>query len=68
MNGIGSISKETLDTASEIYNQLRKVGIVIETADILIAAWCIENYCVLVTNNEKHFAVITQLNIENWVQ
>ena len=68
VNGIGSISKETLDIASPIYNHLRNGGIVIEAADILIAAWCIENSCTLVTNNEKHFTNIAQLNIENWIK
>ena len=51
INGIGKITRETLDIASSIYNQLRKTGSIIESNDILIAAWCIQNDCILVSNN-----------------
>jgi tRNA(fMet)-specific endonuclease VapC len=68
VNGIGAISKEVLDIASSIYNDLRKGGTVIETTDILIAAWCIENRCILVTNNKKHFTNIAELSVENWLE
>ena len=67
VNGITPISKEVLDIASQIYNSLRKEGIMIETADILIAAWCIENGCTLVSNNTKHFSNI-DLDVENWLE
>jgi predicted nucleic acid-binding protein len=68
VNGIGSISKEVLDIASSIYDILRKNGTIIETSDILIAAWCIRNGYILVSNNKKHFINIDKLNVENWFE
>jgi tRNA(fMet)-specific endonuclease VapC len=38
----------------------------IDNQDILIAGIALENNLVLVTNNEKHFARIPNLIIENW--
>jgi len=64
--GIGIIDKNTMDIASIIFIKLKKRGIVIDDADILIAAWCIQNGYVLVTNNKKHFENIDDLKIENW--
>jgi predicted nucleic acid-binding protein len=66
--GIDSINKETLDIAILIYSQTRKIGLVIEDADILIAACCIQNNYILVTNNTKHFEDIENLQVENWMQ
>jgi len=37
-------------------------------ADILIAAFCIINGYTLVTNNEKHFRDIEELDYTNWVE
>jgi predicted nucleic acid-binding protein len=68
VNGIGPISKEVLDIASSIYDNLRKNGVVIETADLLIAAWCIKNNCTLISNNKKHFNRIDLLTVENWLE
>ena len=64
--GIAEFSRNILDKAAEIYATLRKNGIIIDDADIFIAAICIENGLVLVTNNEKHFENINGLEIENW--
>jgi tRNA(fMet)-specific endonuclease VapC len=36
-------------------------------ADIMIAAVALSNNLILVTNNEKHFNRIPDLNIENWL-
>jgi len=65
--GIGIIDKGTMDIASNIFVKQQKRGIVIDGADILIAAWCIQNDCILVTNNIKHFNKIEDLKFENWV-
>jgi predicted nucleic acid-binding protein len=56
-----------MDIASMIFVKLQRRGIVIDDADILIAAWCIQNDYILVTNNLKHFENIENLKIENWV-
>jgi predicted nucleic acid-binding protein len=65
--GIGSIDKNTLDIASNIYVKLQKSGIIIDDTDILIAAWCIQNDYTLISNNLKHFESIEYLKIENWI-
>jgi len=54
--------------AGEIYADLRKKGLQISDADILIAATVLENDSILVTNNHKHFKRISNLKIENWIQ
>jgi predicted nucleic acid-binding protein len=66
--GIDSINKKTLDIAITIYIQLRKIGVIIDDADMLIAAYCIQNGYILVSNNAKHFANIDTLQIENWFE
>jgi len=55
------------DTAAGIYARLRKMGKLIEDADIQIAAFCIVNDMTLVTNNARHFSRIPELKWENWV-
>ena len=64
--GIDIIDKESLDLALSIYVKLRKTGIKIDDGDLLIAAYCISNNYVLVTNNLKHFKNIENLQIVNW--
>jgi predicted nucleic acid-binding protein len=53
--GIDTIDREMFDVSLSIYIRLRKNGIIIGDADILIAAYCLKNDYILVTNNEKHF-------------
>lgn len=65
--GLADITRKTLDIASEIYAALRSKGELIEDADIIIAASCIENNAVLITNNETHFQRIKDLKFENWI-
>jgi predicted nucleic acid-binding protein len=55
-----------LDT-NIIYIRLRKSGIIIDDADILIAAYCIQNNYTLVSNNMKHFEGMENLQVENWI-
>jgi predicted nucleic acid-binding protein len=65
---MGIIDKEILEISVSLYIDLRKRGIAIEDADILIAAYCIKNDCILVTNNIKHFENIKGLKIINWIK
>jgi len=58
---------DTFETAANIYSELRKNGNLIDDADLLIAANCIVNDCVLITNNLKHFQRINSLKCENWL-
>lgn len=61
------IDRQVIKKAAEIYVDLRNEGNIIEDADILIGAICLENDLTLVTNNEKHFKRIEDLKYENWV-
>jgi predicted nucleic acid-binding protein len=61
-----TIAKETLDTAAALYASLKTQGLLIEDADLLIAACCIRNEYILVTNNTRHFKYIEALQLENW--
>lgn len=48
---------------SKIRKQLRKQGNLIDNFDILIAATCLVNDLILITNNLKHFKRIENLKI-----
>jgi tRNA(fMet)-specific endonuclease VapC len=52
---VGVFNKETAETAAAIYSKLQKIGKLIEDADILIAAYCLQNNYVFVTNNVEAF-------------
>jgi predicted nucleic acid-binding protein len=64
---VGITDKETAEVAASVYSKLKKKGILIEDADLLIAAFCLQNNYTLVTNNVKHFENVEGLKIENWV-
>ena len=59
---------ETWKRGAEIYADLWRKRLTVGDADILIAAFCIVNGHILVTNNTKHFEGIEGLQIENWVE
>ena len=60
-------SRKTFIIAAEIYSDLKNRGDLIDDADIFIAALCIENDYLLITNNEKHFNRIKTLKFLNWM-
>jgi predicted nucleic acid-binding protein len=64
--GIDAIEKETMDLSLSIYIKLRKNGVTIDDGDLLIAAYCIKNNYILVSNNQKHFEKIENLKVTNW--
>jgi predicted nucleic acid-binding protein len=64
---VGTSNKETAEIAASAYSKLKKKGRIIEDADLLIAAFCLQNDYTLVTNNVKHFENIEGLRVENWV-
>lgn len=51
--------------AADIYADLYRRGELIGDADILIAATAIVEGCALVTNNERHFSRIADLQVNN---
>jgi tRNA(fMet)-specific endonuclease VapC len=60
-------NKEVWDKAASLYVQTRRIGKPVGSdADLLIAAFCLINGCVLVTNNVRHFEYIEGINIVNW--
>jgi tRNA(fMet)-specific endonuclease VapC len=48
--------------------RLQKLGTPIADFDLLIATTAVQHNMVLVTNNTKHHARVTDLRLENWVQ
>ena len=55
------------ERAERIYSELYQKRFTVGEMDILIAAICLENSYVLITNNEKDFKNINGLIIENWI-
>ncbi len=47
---------------------LRKAGRMIDDFDLLIGATAIANDMILVTDNEKHLARLSNLKMENWIE
>ena len=60
------------DEAAQQYGRLRafleKQGTPIGSLDMLIAAHALSINCILVTNNEKEFGRVPNLNIHNWTK
>ena len=57
-----------MDVAANIYAERKAVGRLVDDGDLLIAAQCINNGYILVTNNAKHFHDIFGLEIIDWTQ
>ena len=60
------MSAPAWEKAAEVYLQLKQKGELIGDADVLIAAYCMVNDYVLVTENIKHFSRIEGLKYANW--
>jgi predicted nucleic acid-binding protein len=65
---VNSLTTADMNMASDIYAERKRSGTLIDDADLLIAAQCIVNNYVLVTNNAKHFEDIDGLIYENWIE
>ncbi len=63
---VDALTLEDMNTASYMYAECKKQGKPIEDADLLIAAQAVTRGYTLVTNNIKHFEMITGLKVENW--
>lgn len=55
-------------TYGQVRSRLEKAGTPIGPLDTLIAAHAVARGLVLVTNNEREFARVSGLKLENWVQ
>jgi len=63
---VSDLTKADMDIAASIYAKLKSRGLPIDDTDLLIAAQCLTNNHVLVTNNTRHFERIEGLQIINW--
>ena len=63
-----NMTADIWECASKIYAELYQKRFTVKDADILIAAFCIVNNYVLVTNNTKDFENIDGLQLINWVK
>jgi len=66
--GIGDMPSAAWIRAAHAYAQLRRKGHTVGDADILIAAFCLENNYTLVTSNTKDFENIDGLQMVNWAE
>lgn len=64
--GVLALDEPALNEAVAVYQDLRSKGILIEDADLLIAAIALANDAILITNNTKHFQRIDNLILEDW--
>ena len=68
-NTIVPLTEQSVEISATLYGKLKRTGKIVDNIDLLIAGIAIENDMTLVTNNEKHFARLTEissLKIENW--
>ncbi|GHT21588.1 hypothetical protein FACS189419_02720 [Planctomycetales bacterium] len=63
---VDHLSNNSIALAASIYGNLRRKGITISDADILIAAIVQEHGGILATNNQKHFRHIDGLQWQLW--
>lgn len=63
-----NFNKKSGKQFGEIKAYLKSKGKIVNDSDIFIAASAISNNMILVTNNEKHFRKIKNLNIQNWTK
>jgi len=61
-----SISEEASEKFGNLKKKLRTAGEIIDDFDLLIAAICMSENAVLVSDNVKHFKRIKGLKVENW--
>lgn len=65
-NVVLPVTEKSAKISAQLYAELRLKGNSLDDIDLLIAGVAIENDMIVVTNNEKHFARIPGLRIENW--
>jgi tRNA(fMet)-specific endonuclease VapC len=61
-----NLSNEITEIGANIYGDLRRNGFTIGHSVILIAATAISHNLVLITNNQKHYKSIIDLQLDNW--
>ena len=66
--GISDLTVYDMNTAAVIYAALKRQGESMDDSDILIAAQCIENGYMLVTDNTQAFERVNGLQLVNWLE
>ncbi len=66
LNQILPLTKISVEKSAEIYAKLRKRGLPIDDIDILIAGIALVNDLQLITNNQRDFQKIEELEIADW--
>lgn len=62
------LSCSIMDTYGSLKANLRRRGTTVNDFDLLIAATAITTGYTVVSNNQKHFGKIPDLQIENWTK
>jgi predicted nucleic acid-binding protein len=62
------VNKPVAEKASELYVKLKKKGLLIQDADLLIAATALIHGLCVITNNVNHFSRIKGLKVLNWLE
>ena len=65
---IANLEMNTWEAAIRIYADLHGKRFTVGEIDILIAAFCLANNCILVTNNIDDFKNIDGLKLSDWTQ
>ena len=60
------VSPAIIETFGHLKATLEKTGSIVADMDLIIASTALTHNMILVTNNEKHFQQIPELQIENW--
>ena len=63
---VGETSIKSLELGAIIYSNLYHAKLTVDDMDLLIAAFCMTNGYILITNNIRHFKVIDGLKFEDW--
>ncbi len=65
-NNVLPLTEQSVKISAEIYAELRKAGKPLDDIDLLIAGVAVADNLVLATHNQKHFARIKRLEVEDW--
>jgi len=65
---IGEMRRETWIYAANLYSSLRHGKFTVGDADLLIAAFCLVDEYILVTNNTRDFEKFASLHLSDWTK
>ncbi|MGC9523429.1 MAG: PIN domain-containing protein [Anaerolineae bacterium] len=64
--GVLDLSSASALNFGDLKAHLRRIGMLMEDLDLLIAATALAHNLILVTNNTQHFGRVPELSLENW--